>query len=124
MRAPLRPPRLDTDPPLALDIMDARAYSEAVTSHHAAFDEFDVLHARWQNATTQGAYDSLLIDDATDLAERLIDATDATGQGREYRLIAALAHVGEVHEFSNTPEDDLIDATDELVAAMNALVNG
>jgi hypothetical protein len=89
----------------------------------SAFDDFDAFHTRWQSAVAAGRYDSLLVEDATALAERIISETDATGQGREYHLLAAMAHIDEVHQFSNTPEDDLIDATDALVAAMNSVVN-
>lgn len=85
----------------------------------AFFDDFDPFYEQW--VSTPQPDRVALLDEAIAIAERLIAETDATGQGREYALIGALAHLSNLTE--NDTASDLLDAAEALVFQMNALVN-
>lgn len=93
-----------------------------MTAAASAFTEFDAVHARWREAVNEGTPRGALIDEVVDMAERIIAETDATGQGREWHLIRALADYAEASDFSNA-EGDALGAADALVRAMTSVVN-
>lgn len=109
-----------------MDPMSEQATSTPDTTPHAPFDAF---RPRWREAMDSegAAFNFPLIDEAINLGERLVIATDATGQGHEFSLISALAHIDTVNDNRDEDSDDdedLVDAADALVSEMTSPVNG